>query len=236
MRPRRALACLLVAAALAAACASEADLGADDRTAAERRADEAAAGKMLLTLDDLPAGFRAAPADPFSEASQDRIDATLARCLHVSRNRFDRDDPRATSPTFATPDNGTVIRAEVTVTPSTAWAASQMDLYLSDAAPRCYALVLRQDLAERAVAPSVDVGEPTVGRLDVPNLGDEAVTFRMTVRLTQGGRTAWFYFTALLARVGRIGITTTFATQGKRFDPGEAADLTRLIVDRAPTT
>ena len=232
MRTRRSLACLLAAAALAA-CATQADLGGDDRTAAERRADEAAAGKMLLTLDDLPAGYRAGPVDQGDDAASARLDAGMARCMNVSRDRFDRGNPKATSPTFMTANDDTEITAVVTFTPSTTWAAKKMDLFQSDAAPRCLARVFRQELVH-SVQPGVEVSEPTIDRVDVPNLGDEAVTFRMTVRISQGGQEARFHFATVLVRVGRIGVTTSFITRGEPFDPGQAADLTRLVVERAP--
>jgi hypothetical protein len=233
MRTRRALACLLVAAALAA-CATQADLGGDDRTAAERRADEATAGKMLLTLDDLPAGYRAGPVDQGDDAGSSRVDAEVARCLHVSPDRLDSDNPKATSPTFSTVDDSTEITAEVTFTPSTRSAASRMDLYQSDAAPRCYEQAFRQELTKQATRPGVDLGEPSLDRLDVPDIGDETVAFRVSVRISGGGVDIPLYFDVLLVRVGRIGITTTFATQGEPFDRHEAADLTRIVADRAP--
>jgi hypothetical protein len=39
-----------------------------------------------------------------------------------------------------------------------------------------------------------------------------------------------------MARVGRITIVATFSTQGEPFDPADAARLTRVAADRAPTT
>jgi len=236
MRTRRAVACLLVAAAALAACATQADLDGDDRTAAERRADEAAAKRMLLTIDDLPAGFRAGPVDEGDDAGVTGFDADVARCLHVSPDRLDSDSPKAASPTFSTADDSTEITAEVTFTPSTRSAAGTMDVYQSDAAPRCYEQAFRRELAKQPARPGVELGDPSLDRLDVPDVGDETVAFRVSVRLSGGGLHIPLYFDVLLVRVGRIGITMTFATQREPFDPGEAAELARVVADRAPAS
>jgi hypothetical protein len=233
MRTRQAFARLLVAAGLAAGCGRAAH-GGDDRTAAQRRADTAAARRMLLTGVDLPAGYRAGPADADDDGAGDRVEAALARCLHVSKGFVDPDNPKATSPTFSTADDGTEITSEVTVTPSPAVAGRKLDLFQAEAAPGCYEKAFRQEFARQASGlPFVELGDTAVDRLDVADLGDETVAYRLTQRVSERGQKVSLYYAVLLVRVGRIGITTTFVTQGEPFDRGEAADITRVVADRA---
>jgi hypothetical protein len=162
------------------------------------------------------------------------VEAALARCLHVSKGFVDPDNPKATSPTFSTADDGTEITSEVTVTPSPAVAGRKLDLFQAEAAPGCYEKAFRQEFARQASGlPFVELGDTAVDRLDVADLGDETVAYRLTQRLSERGQKVSLYYAVLLVRVGRIGITTTFVTQGEPFDRGEAADITRVVADRA---
>lgn len=246
MRVRRAAAGVAMLATVAAGCAQEAgdditvgwsttDPGPDTRTTAERRADEDAARRMLLTADDLP-GWRAGPVD---DSSDDAIDkAALAECLGVDREEIDADNPSASSATFSTVGNRQAVSAEVTFTRSTAATARSLEIFRSDAAPGCFAEAVMNAFAkqkdEQPSPPGVEFSDPKLERLPVGDLGDGAVSFRISGSVSAFGENHDLYIDTLLVRVGRIGITATFKSEDEPFDSDEAERLTQLMVDRAP--
>jgi hypothetical protein len=242
----RAAAWLAVLAALGAAagCAQEAggDLTAaweaspvpDDRTPAERRVDEAAARRMLLTIDDLGGGWRAGPGDDGEDEADRLIQAKVADCLGVSRDVFDTDNPRATSPTFATVGDDQEVSVAVAFTPSSASAERTIALFRRDDAPGCFQEAFRAAVAAVEVPPGVEVSDPELERLAVGDLGDGAVAFRVSGTISAPGGRRDIYSDVLYVRVGRIGITAMFDAVSQPFDTSEAVRLTRLVVDRSP--
>lgn len=245
----RASACLLTVVTLATAgCADEGegddsspaedattqqDAG-DQRSDAERQADEAIAEMALLTLDDLPAGWEAVPAE--DDEDDDELVADLARCLEVDEAELDPDNPTATSPTF-TSSNDEAVSAEVSLTPSSGDASRALEILQGDAAPGCYAEALKAEMERNLVVgddvpENVEVGEPTFNRISFESLGDESVAFRTTIPVSVEAFDVELYIDFVLVRVGRAGIQTTFQSQVSPFDTDEAARLTQIVVDR----
>jgi hypothetical protein len=246
MRSRLMVVCLGAVTALAVGCSSGDDdvadtLGAqgdapdDQRSDAQRQTDQAAAEAMVLTLDDVPAGYQADPPDE-DDDDDAALDAQMAQCLDVDPAVIDPDNPKAESPDFSTPD-GDQISSEVSIAPSVEAAEKAIDLLRSDAMPGCYAAAL-QALAAQATAddPSNDaeLGEPTVAPISFPDLGDDAEAFRVTVPIETQGRSVELYVDAVEVRVGRVGIGTTFTSAFSPYDTDEAVRMTQIVVDRVP--
>jgi len=209
-----------------------------EQTAADREADEAIAESALLTLDDFPPGWEAAPAND-DEPDSDVL-ADVADCLGVSEAELDPDNPKATSPTFTSSDDEEVT-SEVTLTPSSGDASRALEILKSDAAPGCYAeaikaLVGRNLVASDDVPENVTVGEPTFNRMSFESLGDDSVAFRTTIPVTVESLDVDLYVDFVFVRVGRAGIETTFQSQFAPFDTDEAARLTGVVVDRVSST
>jgi hypothetical protein len=248
MRTGRALVCVLAVVALGTGgCATE---GGDDLARAadqaaqqddgdpgsdvDREHEQAVARSALLTLDDLPPGWEALPADDLED--QDELAADLARCLDVNEEEFHRDNPKATSPTF-TSLQGEQVTAEVTVTRSPADAGRAFEILGSDAAPGCYAdaietLIAGNLAASEDVPDDLEIGHPTINRISFDSLGDESMAFRVTIPISVETLDVDVSMVVVLVRVGRVGIETTFLSQLSAFDIDEAERLTELVVDR----
>lgn len=207
----------------------------DPRTDSERQADEASAQAMVLTLDDFPPGWEEGPAD--DEEADEELQADLARCLGVDPAAMNPDNPRATSPAFVSSEDQEV-GSEVAFTPSVEDASRPFDILAADDAPECYAQAAQDAIelnTEREGLPEgVEFGEPTFSRLSYATLGDESLAFRITLPVAARGLDVDLYLDFVVARVGRIGITTTFQSVITPFDEDEAAALVQRSIDRAP--
>jgi hypothetical protein len=217
----------------------EDDLGSlpeDGRTEAELADDTAAAEAVLLTVDDLPAGWSAGAPD--DEEEDEELQAALAECLGVDPELLDPDNPQAKTPDFTSPDGGDQVTADVTFTPSAAHAGTAFDILGRDETPRCYAEALQtataQAVEDGEMPPGVEFGEPTFEELSFPDLGDESTAFRITIPVAAQGTEIELYGDVALVRVGRVGIEATFLTELRPFDTEEAAELVQVMIDRVP--
>src|SRR5215831_2190027 len=132
MQMRRVAACLTVAAALAAGCSGGGKDGtageggattttvADQRTAADRRADVATAKAMAITQADFPPGWTAEPGGG-KEHNSGRLDKALeesfSRCVHVDATVLFAGDPEFDSAVF-TNDAGDQAETDVSLAAS----------------------------------------------------------------------------------------------------------------------
>lgn len=266
---RQAAACLAVLAALAGGCAKEADdgsvsadasttegdaaqpadkgKGGGERSAADLKADEAAAKRMLLTTSDMPPGFKPTAGSGESDAgggsgnaSDDEADAAFAKCIgEDSAVTADTDNPSASSPDFANDDASKEISSEVEFTASADEARKDFAVLTRATTSACIQRAIKDVLTKQAAsdpsAPAdLKIGEPAVEPLPSNGLGDESGGFRLSVPISTQGVSVTVYFDLVATRVGRIEITTTFLSTG---EPPVAADeqrLTEVVVDRAP--
>jgi hypothetical protein len=197
--------------------------------------DEAAAEAALLTIDDFPTGWQAAPSETDEEA-QDEFNAELAVCLDVDPAILDRDNPSAESDDFTSPD-GQTVNSEVALTPSAEQAIEVVEILEDERTPECYgeglSRVLEENLAEIG-QDDLEMGEPAFERVEIPSLGDDAVGFQVTIPLAAAGQELELVLDLWAVRVGRAGITMTFQSPAGPFPAEEAARLTRLVIDRLP--
>jgi hypothetical protein len=206
------------------------DTGGDDASG-----DEAAAEAALLTIDDFPDGWQAAPSESDEEA-QDEFNAELALCLDVDPAILDRDNPSAESDDFTSPE-GQTVKSEVALTPSAEQAIEVIEILEDERTPECYgeglSRVLEENLAEIG-QDDLEMGEPVFERVEIPSLGDDAVGFQVTIPLAAAGQELELVLDLWAVRVGRAGITMTFQSPAGPFPAEEAARLTRLVIDRLP--
>jgi hypothetical protein len=241
----RASACLLALVALGSVgCASRGEAGdaavADEMPtseAAEGEGDDlAAAEAALLTLDDLPSGWEAEPADePEGDVA---IDDEVERCLGV-----DNDDPlddasHASSPTFTGPANEEVA-ASVTIAPSADVAVRAIEPLHSPEAPGCFAQAFGAQLqgVEGPEGPEgVEIGEPTFEPIALGSLGDDSVAIAGTLPATTQGVDIALHGAAVFARVGRGLIVATFVSSdtpiSEPIGTGQMRQLSQIVVDR----
>lgn len=209
---------------------SRAALAGDDPSEEE---GEELAESIVLTLDDMPAGWESTPAD---DDEDEDIQADLADCLGVDDDELDGDNPKAVSPDFSSP-NDEEVSATVTVTPSAEDASRRLEILEGEDALPCYAEAftdaLEKEMATTDAPDDLEFGDVTFDPLDFPELGDGSVAYRVTVPFSTQGISVDLYLDLVAVQVGEVGISAQYMSPLTPFDTDEAARLTEIMVDRA---
>lgn len=214
--------------------------GDDPRTSAERTADQEAAKAIVLTLDDLEAGWESTPPDEETDNDKE-MKADLADCLGIDPDVMDPDNPSADSPDFTSP-NDEEVSASVSYTPSIEAAEQAVELLRDEDLPSCFAQALKTAIMDNLLNPpegeappdDLEVGEPTFNPISFGDLGDETVAYRATIPLSSSGIDVDVYFDIVAVRVGRVGIEATFQSTFSPFSTDEAERLVEVMIDRVP--
>ena len=241
---RRAL--LVVALVLLGACSdsddSDDDAGREETTTTDSEGNtgdpehQAIADAAVLTLDDMPTGWEAAPPEDEEqqEAEEDDADQAMADCLDIDVSELQGDSPTADS-RFVNSDDEQV-SSEVTVAASETEVQAGIDRIRDEAGQSCFLEVI-QYIAQDSFASDgdIEVGEATFNELSFEDLGDDSIAFRLTVPISSQGIDVDLYVDYVLVRKGRAGVQTSFHTVFTPFDAAQALELTETVVDRIPT-
>ncbi len=256
----RALVVSLVAGAVAAGCGGNSDDKAspstvastgpsttistpptsDPRTAAELAGDKAEAERVVLRLDDFPAGaWTGTPRTTSERPEQEAARAQFGECLGVDPAIIaGGSDGQATaeSDDFTDEQNNQVSNS-VTLVASRERALQQLAAFQKPEAPTCLEAYL--DTAIRGGASNaqgVVFGTPLVESLGVPGVATASVAYRATVPVTAEGRTDDSLLDIVVGLKGRAVVRTTFVGVGTPMPSDLEAGLTNTIVERAPET
>lgn len=179
-------------------------------------ADLVAAQAAVLTLADFPSGWsELATSDDASDA-QDELNRARAECFGGSSEGLLEGDARAETDEFVSPDEVTVSQV-VLVTASDDEAVALFEGFVEPEVPTCLAEVYNDQIDNLlADAPAgTEVGEITVGALNVTPVGDEATALRVTVPVSADGLSVEVVLDLVLTRSGRtlsgLSFESTFA-------------------------
>ena len=242
----RAMAIVLVVAALASACGGDDDESAPKGTATTPptqnvAADRAVAEQAVLRLSDFPPGWQAQP----HEESPDDPDLTrqLSECLRVDLALLEGEagDASADSPDFESP-NDQEVQSSVGLAPTSAKAQELFAVFERPETPGCLSRAVSQSIETelkkpmpgQQARPEVTVGQVSVNRASFPTIGDRTVAFRLTVPVQALGRALNVYADMVVALRGRAGTMLTFTDVGTPFPTDQAQKLTKTVVDRLP--
>lgn len=217
----------IAAAALGAGCGSDSDsdTGTQAATTAAAAADPAAdkriADASLLTVADLPGGWKeSAKDDPDNDPTCPAIDAAKAAA-----------SARAVTPDFA---KGELFLDEsVYVMADEAAAEKAFAAILSDETRTCLGDDLAKQLEKEIKDDTTSVGDIVTEPLDGADAGAESGGFKVIVPITVQGQEVSIAVDAAIVRVGR---TLAFLSAGGTGEPVEKAlvdELTVAAADRA---
>lgn len=167
-------------------------------------ADTAAAEAALLTLSDFPAGWTEVPDDGESNPELNR---QIAACGGYDGDGFIDTQAEAGTGDFTNPDGDTIINQNIGIAATEEDAAAAMaGLANPDALP-CVADVYNTSFVDALNSEGdlegVEVGEITVGRLNVTPVGDDTQAIRVVVPLSADGFNVDLVVDLVLIRVGR---------------------------------
>ena len=219
-------------AALALACAACSGGGGGDSDSAKpgsAAADDEVAQAANFRLTDFPPGWERSRAavDPPDSPEDRRFDECMGR-PHASEVRT----AIANSDNFAT---GQLTRANSStqLVKTDAIARDDYAALRGERAIPCLSERLDSDLSTQTPAGGQPFTRRSLERVDVPNLADETVAFRMLVAAPSVGPTATVVVDQVFVRKGRVEISASFVDQERPFPADLQQSLLRKLVDRA---
>ncbi len=174
-------------------------------------AEQDAAEDALLVLSDFPAGWSEVPnAEPTEEEADYR--RRTAECIGSEGPGIgDLGGAIASTGDFTSPSEETVAET-VSFAPSVAEAEDFIVRFAAPDVAECFGEAAA-DLADGQLRSGMTLGEVTVARLNVSEVGDEAVAYRVTVPVLSGEWTVNLYADLVLVRYGRTVVGLAFQSE-----------------------
>jgi hypothetical protein len=199
-------------------------------------ADAAAAEASLLTLSDFPAGWSEVPAED-EDDSFEEMNERQRECLGTDADVLN-EEVEARTGDFTNPDDDSAVTQVVSLAPSVEMAEAYMAGGSADGVAACLTAVYREGFAEAVKDAEemrgAELGEITVGALNVGEIGEESFAYRVTVPVSIQGFTVDIVADLVAVRVGRSVSGLTFRAQ---FDPTPTERITEysaLAASRLP--
>lgn len=189
--------------------ATETASPAPTEPAVDVEADKAVAEAALLTLQDFPAGWEAAPPDEGDEDDRSSRE-DIADCVGVDYDQlYDEENVEANSPTF-TAENDNEVEHKVSLAADEADMVEVFEIAGSAKFLECAGQSVKDAIAD-AAEDGVSFGDVTVNQLSVGSFGDETLAYRVTVPVEAEGLSFDLKLETAIVRVGRgqVNITTT---------------------------
>lgn len=166
-------------------------------------ADMAAAEAALLTLSDFPAGWSETPSD--EDSGDDELDRQVGECFGSDGDGLFDGDAQAETGDFVSPNGGEVSQT-VGISPTVEEAMAVVAAARGEGVTACLTEVYNGrfvELLQEEAGSEVEVGEVSVGALNVSPVGDEVGALRVTIPLSANGFTVDLVADQVLTRVGR---------------------------------
>jgi hypothetical protein len=211
-----------------------------DVPAQDVAADAAAAEAALLTLSDFPAGWSEVPAeDDEEDDSSDEMGERTKECFGSSTDTdIVSNETRARTGEFTDPADDSTVTQGVSLGSTVELTEDYMAAGSADGVAACLTIVFREGYAElledAEEMQDAELGEITVGALNVGEVGEDTFAYRITIPITVQGFTVDFVFDLVAVRVGRSVSSLVF---GSTFDPTPTeriTEYTTLAASRLP--
>ena len=217
--------------ALAALASCGGGGGDDAREGLSERAlaDDDVAQAANLRLTDFPPGWQRSPAavDRPDSPEDLRFDQCMGR-PHASEVRTSV----ANSDNFAT-GQFTRANSSTQLVKTEAIARDDFAALRGDRALPCLGERLDADLTNQTAPAGQPFARRSLDRIEVPNLAEETVGFRMVVDAPSVGPGATLVVDQVFVRKGRAEIATSFVEQDRPFPAELQLSLVRKLVERA---
>jgi hypothetical protein len=213
----RVFAALLSAAMVVAAagCGSSSKTLTAPNTAEQLNADRSIAKQAVLTLSDLPPGYKGTPHEKSSgDDIPKKVEQKFLACTHLPKRFIDDsndDQPNADSPDFAkgNPATGaTEIQSSVEIDRSSKDISEPLAYLKNDNMPGCFQPFFHAALAASFKDdPRFSVRSVTVKSISAGSAGDEGAGFQGRIAIGSPIGPLVVYFDLFFVRTGRAGVS-----------------------------
>ena len=231
----------------AAGCGSSSKTSTAPNTPEQLKADKAIAQQAVLTLSDMPPGFKATPHQASSDDTPEPVLRRFAQCAKVPQaeiadfiKRNDPKQPDVDSADFSRLDVAkgalTTFENNVAIDRSSKHIGSQFDVLAAKSTLKCW-----KDFFRAAMVSSSDTGVSargvTVVSLPIDKIADQSAAFGVRATVVRPDRsTVKLYFDFYIARSGRAAISLLATGVGEQVDSSLAQSLMQTVADRLEKT
>jgi hypothetical protein len=199
-------------------------------------ADAAAAEAALLTLSDFPAGWSEVP-DEEDDSNQELLEQVY-ECLGPDAVEVINSETEARTGSFTDPVDESTVQEVIALAPTVESAEAYIAGGSADGVAECLTTAYREGiaqlLADAEEMEGAELGEITVGALNVGEVGEDSFAYRITVPISVQGLNVDLFTDFVAVRVGRSAAGLNFLSQ---FDPTaieRITEYTTLAASRLP--
>jgi hypothetical protein len=226
LRPTNVLAAALITSALLAATQTT-------WVGASTASDKAQAKKYLLTLSDMPAGWKTEKGSANNGSGTFPGAKQLAGCIGVPSKLINANPPEVDSPYFETTSGSLEVQDTVSVFSSAKVARTSLAAMANPKTPSCMAALMNGAFKSKITASAgngAKLGTITVSRIDPAEFGSGTTGLVMSLPVSDQGVTA--VIQAVFYVKGKFGQQITFNSYGSPFPAATAKSLTATAVNR----
>jgi hypothetical protein len=203
--------------------------------ASSASSDKAQAKKLLLTLSDMPKGWKKEKGSVGGGSSNFPGATELASCVGVPANLISSNPPEADSPYFENKSGSLEVQDSVSVFPSAKAAQSDYDALANAKTPACMTTLMNGAFKAQILASAgkgATLGTITVTRADPADFANGSTGLVMSLPISEQGVSLTAVITAVYYIKGKFGQEVDFNSYGPAFPTSLAQSLTATALHR----
>jgi hypothetical protein len=202
---------------------------------ASTASNKAQAKKLLLTLSDMPKGWKKEKGSGGSGSSSLPGATQLASCIGVPSSLITSNPPEVDSPYYENKSGSLEVQDSISVFPSAKAASEQLDALANSKTPACMTTLMNGAFKAQIIGSAgkgATVGTITVTRADTADLPPGTTGLVMSLPITDQGISVDASLTAVYYIKGKLGQQIDFNSYGPVFPASLAESLTATALHR----
>jgi hypothetical protein len=193
------------------------------------------AKKLLLTLSDMPKGWKKEKGSGGGGSSNFPGASQLASCIGVPTSLISSNPPEVDSPYFEDKAGTLEVQDSVSIFPSAKAATADLNALANTKTPACMTTLMNGSFKAQILASAgkgATLGTITVTRFDAANFANGATGIVMSLPISEQGVSLTAIITAVYYVKGKLGQQIDFNSYGPAFPTSLAKSLTATALHR----
>jgi hypothetical protein len=198
-------------------------------------AGRTSAKKLLLTLSDMPKGWKKERGSGGGGSSNFPGASQLASCIGVPTSLISSNPPEVDSPYFEDKAGTLEVQDSVSIFPSARAATADLNALANTKTPACMTTLMNGSFKAQILASAgkgATLGTITVTRFDAANFASGATGIVMSLPISEQGVSLTAIITAVYYVKGKLGQQIDFNSYGPAFPTSLAKSLTATALHR----
>lgn len=202
---------------------------------ASTTSNKAQAKQYLLTLSDMPAGWKKEKGSSGGGSGNLPGAQQLANCIGVSSKLVNSNPPEVDSPYYESKDESLEIQDSVSIFSSPKVAKAELAVIANAKTPACMATIMNGSFKtkiEASAGKGAKLGTITVTRADPTQFGSGTTGVVMSLPITVQGASVTANIAAIYYVKGKFGQQVDFNAYGSAFPAPIAQSITTVAINR----